>query len=634
MKAKNTINGKLSVSLTQKTKIKIAIYSLVSGVAIFATVFFILQIAGVISPTENTKASTATAPGVVNQQLAMDFNGRSNFIDVGSPSLGATNKFSVTAWVRWDTIPSGGNSWANIVCYNTKAGYGSGDNGLFWLQHNSDNTKFEFALQTTSGRKFIYSTTAPQKGVWYHLAGTYDGTKMYIYVNGVLENSSSQTGNIATVSNTALMIGQWANGGGYSRRFNGQIDEVSIWTKELTVTDIKKIMCKAIDPATSKLKAYWNFNDNSSLTKVYDLTSNHYTGNITGAKYVSSGAPVGNENSSYYSAPATKYSIKHPNGDSIVFSNFSSQPTGIQLYYLDAVDNTDNIGNSPADLLLTNRTFGAFIVANSPITYNVTYYYKNNPYINTPGAKAAGGYNPSDLIFTIRPSSDTVWNSVDATNDVNNLKFTYTGLSGRTEIALGASSGHLPISLLSFSAEAKDNDIILNWKTATEINNDYFTIERSTDSKVFEIIEKLYGAGNSNMILKYDYTDRNVKEAVNSDKVYYRLKQTDFDGKYTYSGIIAISLTGEESKPFELLSASPNPFVNDIYLNISSTIEGSALVKIFSSNGTTLKTNNVDIQTGINTVTINDNYELKKGIYLISIEMNEFKSKIIKVIKN
>ncbi len=632
MKAKNTINGKLSVSLAQKTKIKIAIYSLVSGVAIFATVLFILQIAGVISPTENTRAGTTTAPGVINQQLAMDFNGKSNFISVGSPSLGITNKFTITAWVRWDTIPSGGNQWANILTYTSKTG--NGDNGIFWLQHSQDNSKFEFAVQTSNGRVYTQSNTTTKKGIWYHLAGTYDGSTVKLYVNGVLESSTSNTGSIASLSNLELTIGEWANSSDKYRRFNGQIDEVSIWTKDLTVTDIKKVMCKAIDPATSKLKAYWNFNDNSSLTKVYDLTNNHYAGNITGARYVSSGAPVGNENSSYYSAPATKYSIKHPNGDSIVFSNFSSQPTGIQLYYLDAVDNTDNIGNSPADQLLTNRTFGAFIVANQPITYNVTYYYKNNPYINTPGAKAAGGYDPSDLIFTVRPSSDTVWNSVNATNDVNNLKFTYTGLSGRTEIALGASNGHLPISLLSFSADTKDNDIILNWKTATEINNDYFTVERSTDCKTFDALEKINGAGNSNMILKYDYIDKNVKEVINTNKVYYRLKQTDFDGKFTYSGIVAISLTNEESTPFELLSASPNPFINDIYLNISSTVEGSAVVKFFSTNGKLIKDNQINIQTGVNSVKLNDIYGLKKGIYLIRVEMNEIKSKIIKVIKN
>ena len=632
MKAKNTINGKLSVSLAQKTKIKIAIYSLVSGVAIFATVLFILQIAGVISPTENTRAGTTTAPGVINQQLAMDFNGKSNFISVGSPSLGITNKFTITAWVRWDTIPSGGNQWANILTYTSKTG--NGDNGIFWLQHSQDNSKFEFAVQTSNGRVYTQSNTTTKKGIWYHLAGTYDGSTVKLYVNGVLESSTSNTGSIASLSNLELTIGEWANSSDKYRRFNGQIDEVSIWTKDLTVTDIKKVMCKAIDPATSKLKAYWNFNDNSSLTKVYDLTNNHYAGNITGARYVSSGAPVGNENSSYYSAPATKYSIKHPNGDSIVFSNFSSQPTGIQLYYLDAVDNTDNIGNSTADQLLTNRTFGAFIVANQPITYNVTYYYKNNPYINTPGAKAAGGYDPSDLIFTVRPSSDTVWNSVNATNDVNNLKFTYTGLSGRTEIALGASNGHLPISLLSFSADTKDNDIILNWKTATEINNDYFTVERSTDCKTFDALEKINGAGNSNMILKYDYIDKNVKEVINTNKVYYRLKQTDFDGKFTYSGIVAISLTNEESTPFELLSASPNPFINDIYLNISSTVEGSAVVKFFSTNGKLIKDNQINIQTGVNSVKLNDIYGLKKGIYLIRVEMNEIKSKIIKVIKN
>jgi hypothetical protein len=449
-----------------------------------------------------------------------------------------------------------------------------------------------------------------------------------------LENSINNSGNIAAKTTShEIHIGEWPNTGNNSRRFNGQIDEVSVWAKELSATEIKKIMCKAIDPSTSKLKAYWNFNDNSSLTKVYDLTSNHYAGNITGAKFVSSGAPVGSQNSYYYTAPAAKFSIKHPNGDSIVFSNFSSQPTGIQLYYHDVVDNDANIGNSPSDLLLTNRKFGTYVVANQPITYNVKYYYKNNPYVNIPGAKAAGGYDPVDLILTSRPSADTIWTKLDATNDVPNMSISFSGINGRTEIALGTSQGQLPIALISFTGKLNGKDVDLNWKTATEINNDFFTIERSADCKTFEKVVKIDGAGNSNMILKYDYTDVNVAEVTKSTKVYYRLKQTDFDGKFTYSGIIGISLTEESTAPFELLSANPNPFQSDIFLSVSSIVEGTAVIKLYDMNGKQVKDQEAEIMEGVNTLTFSNNADLRKGTYMVSVEMNKQRSKVLKVIK-
>jgi hypothetical protein len=283
--------------------------------------------------------------------------------------------------------------------------------------------------------------------------------------------------------------------------------------------------------------------------------------------------------------------------------------------------------------LLTNRTFGTFVVASQPITYNVTYYYKNNPYVNIPGAKADGGSNPVDLILTSRPSADTIWTKLDANNDAVNQVFTFTGLNGRTEIALGTSQGQLPIALVSFTGKVNGKDVDLKWKTATEINNDYFTLERSADCKTFEQITKINGAGNSNMILKYDYTDANVAEVTKSTKVYYRLKQTDYDGKYTYSGIIAISLTDESAAPFELLSANPNPFQNDIFLSVSSIAEGTSIIRLYDMNGKQVKDQEVEIQEGVSTLTFSNNADLRKGTYMVSVEMNNQRSKVLKVIK-
>jgi hypothetical protein len=271
MKTKNTINNNLLTKVSLRSKIMIAAISVASGAAIFIAVFFIIQITGTLAPTEDLKASQQTStpiPTITEAQLAMDFNGRTTFINAGSPNFGINNQLTVTAWVRWDTIPTCGNPWSNIATYATKTGYGSGDNGLFWLQHNSDNSKFEFAVQTVNARNQVFSTTTPKKGVWYHLAGTFDGSKIRIYVNGILENTVNNSGNVASrTSSHEFHIGEWPNSGIGCRRFNGQIDEVSVWTKTLALADIKDLMCKSIDPTANKLKAYWNFNDNSSLTK-------------------------------------------------------------------------------------------------------------------------------------------------------------------------------------------------------------------------------------------------------------------------------------------------------------------------------------------------------------------------------
>jgi hypothetical protein len=103
-----------------------------------------------------------------------------------------------------------------------------------------------------------------------------------------------------------------------------------------------------------------------------------------------------------------------------------------------------------------------------------------------------------------------------------------------------------PIELISFKGKKNGEENTLEWITATETNNDYFTLERSSDAIHFENITFVEGAGNSNSLLSYYYTDPFIKK----DQVYYyRLKQTDFDHQFSYSEIISIKAFAEQDKP-------------------------------------------------------------------------------------
>ena len=110
------------------------------------------------------------------------------------------------------------------------------------------------------------------------------------------------------------------------------------------------------------------------------------------------------------------------------------------------------------------------------------------------------------------------------------------GLNGFSSFGTGVSGSPLPIELLSFSGYASGNKNVLEWVTATEINNEYFTLEHSADGFRFEEIEKIDGAGNSTEEKQYSTVD----EFPLPGRTYYRLKQTDFDGKFTYSNTIVI----------------------------------------------------------------------------------------------
>ena len=88
----------------------------------------------------------------------------------------------------------------------------------------------------------------------------------------------------------------------------------------------------------------------------------------------------------------------------------------------------------------------------------------------------------------------------------------------------------LPINVLSFTGYCDNQNIILEWSTASETNNDYFTVEQSFDGKIWSPIGNVDGAGNSTSQIDHSITDRNHSEEI----TYYRLKQTDFNGNYTY----------------------------------------------------------------------------------------------------
>jgi hypothetical protein len=117
----------------------------------------------------------------------------------------------------------------------------------------------------------------------------------------------------------------------------------------------------------------------------------------------------------------------------------------------------------------------------------------------------------------------------------------------------------LPIRLLSFEANEVNRNIELLWTTASEINNNYFSIEHSQDAIHFIGILRISGAGNSNTKLYYSAIDSNPYNGIS----YYRLKQIDVDGNYTYSNIIAADI----DKPFAF-TIYPNPFSAPSFITI------------------------------------------------------------------
>ena len=119
----------------------------------------------------------------------------------------------------------------------------------------------------------------------------------------------------------------------------------------------------------------------------------------------------------------------------------------------------------------------------------------------------------------------------------------------------------LPVNLVHFAANPKDDRVEIEWTTVSETNNDYFTVEVSEDAVEFEEVTKVSGAGNSNVTLNYVSYDNRPHSGVS----YYRLKQTDFDGKVMYSGIRVVEMTNLWQNE---IVVSPNPVVSSAVIRL------------------------------------------------------------------
>ncbi len=116
--------------------------------------------------------------------------------------------------------------------------------------------------------------------------------------------------------------------------------------------------------------------------------------------------------------------------------------------------------------------------------------------------------------------------------------------------------GVLPVKLLYLKIENLGNKALLKWATVSEINNDYFIIEKSYDNKSFENIGSVKGNGTTNQLVNYSFIDNTF----NGEESYYRLKQIDFDGKHEYSHSVVLRMESDKNK--NIFKIYPNPASN------------------------------------------------------------------------
>ena len=268
----------------------------------------------------------------------------------------------------------------------------------------------------------------------------------------------------------------------------------------------------------------------------------------------------GGSNDSHVDGPMKKTGntdFTFPVGDAgyieqIGIANFSTTETFTAQYFRTAAPN--------------NTQYSGNLTAVSDVEYWNISPASGSPQINLVLTWNSGSFSgigdPSSLMLAHQKANGT-WEDVpyiSHSGTASNGSITVGPITTYSNFTFGTDNNvdnPLPITLLSFDAVKNGSKVELLWKTSSELNNDYFTIEKSIDGQEWAEVGIQKGAGNSNVLLSYSMTDYTPFKGIS----YYRLKQTDFDGSATYSVIRRIQLLEHG-----VIRIYPNPTKNSIVI--------------------------------------------------------------------
>jgi hypothetical protein len=316
----------------------------------------------------------------------------------------------------------------------------------------------------------------------------------------------------------------------------------------------------------------------------------------------------------YTSTNATTYAF--PMGDAANYTpvsvQFFSSPmaanTQVSVNVIDAAH--PNLGTS-TNYLTRYWTVEPNNLPNALTDYGVTYEYATSDVVgveanikpykhSTVGWIAALGSGASFEMGTgsVNPGTNTI---------------TWTGLNNFSDFTGNGNGSPLPVSLIEFNAQPVLNQVELTWTTHTETNNDYFTVEKSTNGNDFNMVAQVPGAGNSNQILNYKLIDEQPYQGVS----YYRLKQTDFDGKFSYSEMRTVYIGANTVQ--NNLNVYPNPTnVKGVYVIIPETFNGdNTTIQLTDIYGKIIFSKELSLKSSESTIFI-DFEEVANGIYTLN----------------
>jgi len=301
------------------------------------------------------------------------------------------------------------------------------------------------------------------------------------------------------------------------------------------------------------------------------------------------------------------------------------EPTQPTVSYTALIDNGGTNTNTGYPSVAGVWTVIPDNVPTGHATYDMTVYGKNY------SATAVGNYYTILKRATYVGCAGFSWSLDGIPNPYNPLTnlivCTRRNMQDFSQFVIGKSVSPLPVELTAFDATCVDRSTLLSWITASETNNNYFTLERSCDENFFQYqtIATISAAGNSSGFKQYSYTDHGAP-----GDCYYRLSQTDYNGATIH--FTPISINCKENSDFNFVGALPNPADNE--LNVIFTDEQIENIYLIITDmlGQPVFTKNIVSEPGLNKVTL-DLTNNSAGMYMVKL-YNDKKSFIKKIVKN
>jgi hypothetical protein len=576
---------------------------------------------GDASAVNDTSASTLQVvdySGITNAGQRLQFDGINDFINIpGASALSPGSAVTVEAWVSAGAT----GQIRTLVSKDSTA-----TDRSYNLSLSASNNP-QFTIQTANGPVSVTSSVVLTAGTWAHVAGTYDGTTINVYVNGELTGTGGQTGNI-TYNNSPLYIGKTGPSAAF---FNGSLDEIKIWSVARTAAQIRQNMhTKYANFSQLDLVCNLHLDEGIGFNQTADASGNCNNGTLVSmdvqntplVTWVASTVPLGSP--TVVELPvAASGPVTFTGADlTLDFTGFSGSDDYVVHYFNSVPPGTQPTGVTtvhPGTWIIYRYGTGSFT--------SVDATYQMQPGTLPALASDVKLYNRSNGsggAWTLFQNAAT---SINNANSTAHFSYTSNGQFNQ-QFVIGLTNFPLSVKLISFEGEAKDKDAILKWETANEKDMNKYIVQRSVNGGFYETIGEVKAKGGQNGFNTYSFNDLNAASI--GTTAYYRLTMIENNGRSSLSPIAAVQFG---SKTDEVLKVQPNPFHNNLSISYAAKEAGNIQISILDLKGSVVYQQEVMVRQGINQLAIQPDGSLANGVYMLQVG-NKNTMTTEKIIKN